>query len=273
MSDQKIKYSIVMTAFNRNQQLINTLDSFNLRGYSGNLEVIIVDDASEVPVAVDQANYDFQITVIRSRIDDKWYRNPCIPFNRGLSIARGEIVIIQNAECYHLSNVLNWLDQNQQALDDRYIAFSCYSLDEKITKTNKFEGFEKYVNIIPQFDGDNGWYNHSVYRPVGYHFCAAIKNQNLRQLKYFDESFAAGIGYDDDEILFRIKKFLKVDIVDDVVVLHQWHYTNPQRNQALLLRNRLLFKLYTKRNLNPNFVINFCYPFYYFSMRLRSFFK
>ena len=269
----KIVYSIVMTAFNRNSQLLATLQSFNLRGYAGNLEVIIVDDASKEPVRIDVDDYKFKIQVITSNADDKWYSNPCIPFNSGLRKASGDVVIIQNAECYHKTDILNYLDKNYSRLSDEYFSFSCYSVDEVTTQKKEFEDFNNFLESAPKFDGDNGWYNHSIHRPVGYHFCSAIRRDKLKEVGLFDETYANGIGYDDDELLFRIKKCLKLIIVDDCLVLHQWHYTGGQRNQKLLLRNRLLYKLYTKRKFSSRFVLSFCLPIYLILLKLRDVFR
>lgn len=262
-----------MTAFNRNSQLLSTLESFNLRGYSDDLEVIIVDDASKEPVVLDANKYKFKIEVIRSNPISKWYKNPCIPFNSGLRKASGEVIIIQNAECYHRTDILSYLENNFSRLSKEYFSFSCYSLDELETNKKEFEDFKNFIGSAPNFDGDNGWYNHSIHRPVGYHFCSAIRRDKLQQVGLFDETYANGIGYDDDELLFRIKKYLNVKIIDDCLVLHQWHYTGSQRNQKLLLRNRLLYKLYTKRKFNSSFVLSFCLPIYLTLLKLRDVFR
>ena len=43
------------------------------------------------------------------------------------------------------------------------------------------------------------WYNHPIARPVHYHFCAAIMNDNLKLLGGFNEEFAKGHSFDDNE--------------------------------------------------------------------------
>ncbi|WP_435523778.1 glycosyltransferase family 2 protein [Chryseobacterium indoltheticum] len=41
----------------------------------------------------------------------------------------------------------------------------------------------------------------------------------------FDERFAKGIAFDDNEFLYRVNlKGLEVQIVEDPIVLHQNHY-------------------------------------------------
>jgi len=95
-------------------------------------------------------------------------------------------------------------------------------------------------------DGGDGWYNHSIYRPVGYHFCSAIYKSQLDELGGFDERYAEGIAFDDNELLVRIqKKGLNIKIIDQITVLHQWHYSsNNYQNlnaSSLIEKNRQLF--------------------------------
>ncbi len=82
-------------------------------------------------------------------------------------------------------------------------------------------------NYAPIADGEAGWYNHSKYRPNAYHFCTAITKKNMNKLGGFDERFALGIAYDDDELIERVKSIVEIKFVDDTIVLHQNHY-NPQ---------------------------------------------
>jgi GT2 family glycosyltransferase len=91
----------------------------------------------------------------------------------------------------------------------------------------------------------HGWYNHSVYRPVGFHFCMAMMREDLEEIGGFDERFATGIGFDDDDLVRRIKKAgMGLKIVDDPFVIHQKHartdyentWTRRMQNEDLYLR-------------------------------------
>jgi glycosyltransferase involved in cell wall biosynthesis len=256
---QKIDVSIVMTYFERKNQLLNTIKSFSMHGYEG-VEVIIIDDGSvEQPVTVEELSCfapKFNIRVIRVETAGKKYFNSCIPFNKGFAEARGSIIIIQNAECIHVGDIVSYC---RKYLDDsRYFSFGCFSIDQEamiqISKREKLDRIflEKYIsrNKGVTKDGETGWYNHSLFRPVAYHFTAALTRDNLDLLKGFDTRYAYGIGFDDSEILERIQRSrMKIEIIDDVTVLHQWHYsmTKNLRFEKLFTRNRLLLKLVTKR--------------------------
>jgi len=245
-----------MTYFERSAQLRNTLLSFVEHGYGPEVEVIIVDDGSVAERAELPAfSCDFDIRIIYIEPAAKWYSNSCIPFNLGFAAARGDIVILQNAECLHLGNIVN--HARASVSRSNYLSYGCYSFDETASKAIEIPGkglaaIAKLVNsdVPTTVDGGNGWYNHSVFRPVAYHFCAAIDRANLAKLGGFDERYARGIGYDDNEILERIRKLpLEVRIVDEAIVVHQYHYSNRQiddRFKELYHRNWVLFHYYTR---------------------------
>lgn len=249
--------SIVMTYHERLGQLRNTLRSFQLHGYR-DVELIVVDDAS-VTEPIDARQFTalpFPVRVVNMG-PDKRYLNSCVPFNIGIRAASGEIVVLQNAECLHVSDVVGHARTHLDA--ESYLSYACYSLGEAKTRQlmDHPEGWalgdlEALVATerTATFDGDDAWYNHSVHRPVGYHFCSAILRGNMERLGGFDERYAAGIAYEDDELLARIRRIgLQVRIVDDRVVLHQWHYGASRGSdyERHVARNAILFRLVTSR--------------------------
>ncbi len=213
-----------MTFWNRKQQLLNTLNS--IRKYTHDIEIIIVDDAStngEDITYLDGGN----IRVLTLR--DKNWINPCIGFNTGFARATGDIIIIQNAECYHVGDIIRHAKKNVEL--GKYITYAALSVNEDVTrqitegadvKSLVFPFMEQSIDV-PDWDG-NGWYNHSTYRAGAYHFCSAIMREDLYDLGGFDERYFDGLGFDDNELLTRIhKKGMKVKIIDSPFVVHQWH--------------------------------------------------
>ena len=207
---------IVLTAYNRETLLQKTLESFS--------------------------QYDpYEFTVIIERDEDrpgKTWSNSCIAFNRGFTRAlelEPDIVIFQNAECYHAGDLLRYAKEH--LTNDNYIAFPCYSLAKDDTLPPVIN------NRCAAFDGDSAWYNHPVYRPVGYHFCAAITADNLRRLNGFDERFMYGKDYEDNFLLHQIQELgLKIDIPESPYVYHQWHYSSPRKGRS----NESLYKQLTQ---------------------------
>lgn len=250
--------SIVTAYFNRKKLFYNTLKSIS-NSKVKDIEVIVVDDCSSDEHRLEDLTEEFPfLKVIRLEKENKWYINPCVPFNIGIREAKGDIIVLQNPECYHLGDVLSDILTN--LTNTNYLSYGCYSLDKERTyklseiNSDNIEQIKESLSPLPfqiiREEGGLGWYNHSVVRPVGYHFLSAIKKENMDKLNGFDERYAKGIAYDDDELLVRIRRMgLNVIIMDNPFVLHQWHYdTNNFVQQAsntieLLNHNRNLLQI------------------------------
>jgi glycosyltransferase involved in cell wall biosynthesis len=228
--------------------LIRTLESINKSAF-GDFEVIVVDDASKEEERLEDLAYPF-LKIVRVEPKDKWYHNACMPINMGIRESKGDVVIIQNPECLHVHDVLTYVNKNIRS--DNFISMSAYSIDEKMTISidETLSRFDK----LPQHSVTKdyvGWYNHSVYRPVYYNFCCAITRQNLYVLGGFDERYANGTGYEDDDFIDRIKRLgLKMIIPDDVSVIHQWHpkvYNINNPVHARMFRDNMLLHKVTQK--------------------------
>jgi glycosyltransferase involved in cell wall biosynthesis len=227
-----------MAYYNRLPLLIKTLES--IQSHTIPYEIVIVDDASQVPLAYDDLK-DFtnlNIKLINVKPDEKTWCNPCIPYNISFKEATGDIILIQNPECFHRTDIVGYCDDNIK--ENEYVSFSCYSLpSEAIPETHTLQ------NRVVVTDGDDGWYNHSQYRPVYFHFTAAIHKHKLDLVGGFDERFAHGIAYDDNALLYHIlKNKISLRICDEMISLHQYHYSTIVRDQTYgerYNRNHLLF--------------------------------
>jgi glycosyltransferase involved in cell wall biosynthesis len=243
-NDKKI--SIVMAYYNnRKEQTITTLDGFE-QNYAGkyDFEVIIVDDNSDEEFKLHNivSKYSFSINLIVISKEEKGTRiNPCSAYNKGFKHAKGEIIIIQNPECYHAGDIIGYTVKNLNEMD--YFTYSCYSANNfEITKQlleNKYP-YELIKN--KEFNNKNSniiglsWYNHPTEpnRNTYYHFCSAIYKSKLDLIGGFDERFSEGYCFDDDEFLLSIKYNLRLNlkIIDpnDVFVIHQFHERNMAFN-------------------------------------------
>jgi len=268
--------TVVITHYNRVHLLERALYSFK-HNKSAEFNVIIVDDCSndlEIKKLISlkkKYNQYFNIDIILIDKKDKWYDNPCIPFNIGIREARGDIVIIQSAECIHLGNVIDHANKNLTA--NNYFSYSCYSVDKEQTKsllTDKDYSPHELLDLINPPNNaavthceEKGWYNHPVYRPLGYHWCNAYNRDDLLKIKMFDERYSKGVAYDDDELSFRSKRDLKLNIIESPIVLHQWHglenyykQTNQVENQIKQDYNRSMFERVTQSDYNNDSVRN-----------------
>jgi glycosyltransferase involved in cell wall biosynthesis len=231
-----MKISIVLTYYNRRTQFLKTLESIR---YFGDPEIIVVDDAS------DERIDDIEgINLIRIEAEQKWWQNPCVPYNMGFSKATGDIIIIQNPECIHVGDILSYASKLKPG---HVFSFGAYSLDYHLSydEYNPYALKQLIINEPQRCQvAHHGWYNHSVYRPEALHFCNAITRKDLKRIGGFDERYARGTGHDDNDMVMRIRR-AKIDlrIIDDPFVIHQKHtrtdYSDPGIIAGCLLNTRI----------------------------------
>jgi GT2 family glycosyltransferase len=245
--------SIVTAYYNRKRLFKRTLESIAISKCK-DFELVAVDDASKEEERIEDLVEQFPfMQVIRVEPKDKWYYNSAMPFNMGIAKAKGDIIVLQNPECLHLQDILSYI--SAIVTDKNYVSISTYSIDEGFTEfidgyQDEFIDYLIYnFNEFPQLPVFHylGWYNHSIYRPVHFHFCAAMTRENMQKLGGFDERYAMGIGYDDNDLIDRINRLgLTKIIADDVSVIHQWHpkvydLVNP-KHKALYEKNAKLHR-------------------------------
>lgn len=218
--------SIVTTYYNRKKQLIETLKSVSKSKYK-DFEFIVVDDGSSVDQRLEDLTLIFSfLKIIRIEPKDKWYVNPCVPFNKGIFASIGDVIVLQNPECLHIHDVLTYFNEN--ITEEKYITISTYAFDNKLTHelwehVEKNSEIDFFHNVVIKKLGI-GWYNHSKHKPSFFHFCAAISRKNMLLLNGFDERYANGIACDDAEFIIRIDRLgLNKIIVDEISVIHQYH--------------------------------------------------
>jgi len=257
-----MKISIVTAFYNRRELFLTTLKSIAASPLKRDLEVIVVDDASVAREQIDDvpALFDLDITVVKVRAEDKWWRNPCIPFNMAFNRAQGDVIIIQNPECVHCGDILG--TALNKVRPNTYLNFGCYSANAELTRRvqavdfaapklgARLEGILRpMVNRGTVGDAETGWYNHSRYKANRLHFCSAITRNDLEELGGFDERYANGMAFDDNDLLTRIiRKGMTVRVMDAPFVIHQYHgATNYAGHPAAYQRNSALFQNVTMK--------------------------
>lgn len=210
-----IKLSIVIPYYNRINLLKWTLQSI-YENKNNNFEVIIVDDASDDNEELYILSTQYQnLNIVSINKKEKGNRtNPSVPFNRGISLAKGEIIILQNPESYHVGNIIDYVDNNLK-IDD-YFIFSAYNLhNEKnnIDFINLQKKTLKSIELLPRLKSHLVWYQHPVHRNLKYHFCSAIYKKNIDIIGGFDEVYGEGVCFDDEDLFFKIEQIGKFNIV------------------------------------------------------------
>jgi glycosyltransferase involved in cell wall biosynthesis len=255
----------IVTAYNNRWSLFEfTLKTIQKSKYT-DFELIVVDDCSDDANRLEEKlkNYNFKTTLIRLDKKNKFYTNPCIPFNIGFEYVCGDTILIQNPECFHMGQVLQ---KASTIKNNDYLVFSCYNLDKHLSEKIRIEN-EKEIdfnninqNLIPLINRpvahceETAWYNHPIYRDTKMHFACAIKKSDLDDLGGFDENYSFAVAYDDNDLVARIlKKKMNVFYSTVPIVIHQWHglgnYTehHPILSQLFQDFNRTLFEKYTSR--------------------------
>jgi GT2 family glycosyltransferase len=221
-----VKYSLIMPYYKRSTQLRSTLMSLErIYPQRHDYEVILINDAK--CAVVNQENYllknlikefspKINIRVVQGGSLDSW--NPAAAFNQGVEMANGDYMIITNPECVHRSNVLGGLDEEFAKNPNCYVVCSCFAIKE--TDLNPGD------KLPP-----GHWYQHSQYRNVEVHFCSALSRETYEAIGGFDEEYAKGMGFDDDDFRQRLRR-AKVPFVhrDDLVVIHLAHPNNKPHN-------------------------------------------
>lgn len=220
-----MKVSVVMTAYNRANLLALTLKSIREQQFK-DYEIIVVQDydgeeknslGNPAEGATEKVCGFFNVEkyIKRTRASKSSFSNPAIPNNIGLKAAEGDVVILQNAECRHVSNeVINALYHNVRATDGAVFAA---------------------VRSLDMPGRPSMWYTHPQERIKPYFFCGALYNNDVLKLRGFDEDYTE-VGYDDDDFGDRLQ-FSQIPITylspEVAYVEHMWHpsyYTNMPTN-------------------------------------------
>lgn len=233
------RISVVMATYNRRQLLINTLKTIEYYNSKRNIEVIVVDDASDKEESITNIPKLFKIPVIiiPIKLKDKNWTCECVPFNIGFGFITGDIVIIQNPENLHVGDIVGYAMNNIR--NGIFLSFALYSMNQADTDNLYKNAIAKglYSNaeikkVIGKFvgkldkwtDGDTCWYNHSVFQPAGHHLISAITRNDLEDLNGFDERYSQGFAYTDFDLRERMKrKGMITRIIDDPFAIHQRH--------------------------------------------------
>lgn len=229
--------SIVMTTHNRVKQTINSLISIERQNIP--VEVIIVDDSQltkeNLRKEIEDHKFSFNIKYIAIKKNYD-YISSLVGYNIGFKFVVCDIVIIQNAEIFHLGNIIEKM--MNEINDKSYIVCNIYNhskkyfnemIDENVTKIKTVEDYKDFMlkrhqgNSFYEKDFNiSDWYSHGVHRNVFYYFLCCIKKSNLIE---FDYDFSLSPNFDDNSYLdMMVEKGIGLKrLSDEYMGIHQWH--------------------------------------------------
>jgi len=230
-----------MPYIRRDWQLKNTLLSYR-HWYLDreDWQVVIIEDGKNAKNPLNHRKLemvcdefkDLRIVNICFHVDSI---NPCSLFNLGAGIASGEFLILTSPEVFHEADILSGLDQEFEEHRDKYIVCGCES------RTN----CNPEAKSIREIKGQHRmWYQHSAFRDYRFHFCTALAAENYTQIGGFDEDYAPGYCFDDNDFRNKVGAFgLPFILRDDLVTVHQEHDKHRPKNwKQLWDRNRQLYR-------------------------------
>lgn len=212
--------SIIMTPWNRTRLLSNTLDSIFRQRYP-DLQIIVVEDRpTEFSTEALCHKHGLEYACRKSSFEE--WTNPAALLNYGLKRAKGEIIILQNAECKY------------ETEDGIARLVSDVERDEMVSTVPLVQSLDEQGRFIQ-------WFSHPTDQErAGWisYFCQAIRRSQVLRIGGFDEIFN-GYGHEDDLFEFRLRKNgIKFKYAENVLVSHQWHkryhYTGVERQNELI---------------------------------------
>jgi glycosyltransferase involved in cell wall biosynthesis len=197
--------SIILTAYNRANQLAKTLKSILMQDYHP-IETIVVEDGDDgrTQYIAKQSGVRY---IQKKRPDLPVFQNPAKVHNLGIRAAQNDIVILQGGEVTYL-NPTDVSKLIAPILEDSSL------ITTPCVQNLRQDGYMEEWYVHPTEGRRAGWI---------VNFCLAMTRERLLHVQGFEEGFE-GYGYEDDHLLFCLRENGgKTIFVPEVVVAHQWH--------------------------------------------------
>lgn len=216
-SNNKHQYSIIIHYNNSRNILEQTLNRL-LSLYSGyNLEIIIIgnnnSDASDLI-----NNYNFSISFLDFKPENNFNINQM--HNYAISLTTSLIIFIQKAECYHINNILNEINENE--LLDNYYSIPIIQLNSNNDNNDFYNNNTQQIAYFYNRYANN-WLNNSViYSEISMQSnfiflsqCFCFHRKNLDILIGFKEEMNI---WDFNDFFVRTHIILNIKYTNNIIV-------------------------------------------------------
>lgn len=173
------------------------------------LEVVVVDDGSPEPYTTSRAVHVVRLPAKREA------RNPCVPLNKGVAEARGDILVLTSPEIVHRTPILGEM---------------CEELRRR--------GSMAYVQAAVWCPDEGRWHSHSSVAgkgdtPMPYgaclHFLCMLTRELWAKTGGFEEVYRAGAGYEDNDFAWKLAKAGAIFVSRDDLIADHPHTTPRSR--------------------------------------------
>jgi len=222
-----MRYSFLIPYYNR-ESLRLTLTSF-LHFYKErkDFEIIIIEERKNV------LNEEYH-RKLRDTIDafknffsikhleyDKETYNPAPLYNLGEKNSIGQFLILTNPECFHMTDILHGFDEEIYKNPNAYIICGCQNVSYSGSPYDQFINFNNFTPIE--------WYQHTTHSDRQLHFCSCIAKMHYQRIGGFDEEYAKGMAYDDNDLINTIKAFEIPIVTKDELLIYHIHHPKQSR--------------------------------------------
>jgi glycosyltransferase involved in cell wall biosynthesis len=215
--------SLILPYWNRQRAADIGLASI-AKCYTGmNLEVIVVDDGSDIAFEPPSLSIDVRVISLPIKREPK---SPVVPWNVGVEKAKGEFIALSCVEVIHMEPVLEQLAMQAEALGEKgYALAAAWCPDTR------------------------EWHCHSSrkleYCPpgTGLSFLGVMRKSLYQSIGGFDERYRDGAGWEDRDFINRLYLEGAVfTICDNLVINHPKADATIRWGREKFARNEELFK-------------------------------
>jgi glycosyltransferase involved in cell wall biosynthesis len=264
-------FSVIMPFFERPDLLRASLLAMQTEYVTKQFEVVVVDDLSRPtlkPVIPEGLAFDVTVVTLVSKNGI----NPCVPYNVGAGVAKGDYLVLTSPEIVPIKDILleaATILEVESFKNNRlpYILFEVFGLTHKemnreiISATFDNQNKQALVRALsklrasesdflrrgkdsqkPWSNEFGAWYQHSILKPSDLNFLSVIPRSLYQQIGGFCERFRGGTGYDDLNFRDRVKPKSKLRRVPGLAAAHLYH-------EEISARKELNTTINTNRNL------------------------
>jgi|GEM_PF-2699338 len=192
------------------------------------MELIIVDDGNALPYQPPAMPFRVQVVRLPQKSGPL---NPCVPLNRGVAAAHGDIIGLSCPDHLHTTPILRQMIAELGDDPKKYVLAAAWHAEKQVWHCHSTRNRPN--------DGDVG---SMLPKGADYHFMAIMHRSLWDDTGGFDEDYRDGAGYDDPDFVMRLQHAgAKFCMRDDLVVEHVRIGAQSGWTPEMFRRNRQIF--------------------------------